>query len=304
MRKTIGRAATAAAALLVLAACGKKDDATAARKVDDSVTLGPENVVVVQAQEIRTGPQLSGNLAAEREAQVRAQVGGQVLAVYADQGQRVSAGQALARIDASAITDAAASARTGVSSAQTSLEVARRNYERAQTLTQAGAMSQRDLESARAQLSQAQAAAANASSQQASAQKQLANTEVRSPIAGIVSARPVSTGDIVQPGGALFTVVDPRSMRLEASVPADQLGQLQVGSTVSFTVNGYPGRAFTGTVERISPAADPATRQVPVTVTIPNDGGRWWRGSSPRDGWRARYGRGSWFRSAPWTSGG
>jgi RND family efflux transporter MFP subunit len=42
---------------------------------------------------------------------------------------------------------------------------------------------------------------------------------------------------------------------------------------VRFTVNGYPGRTFAGTVQRIAPAADPATRQVPVVVTIPNDEG-------------------------------
>jgi RND family efflux transporter MFP subunit len=59
-------------------------------------------------------------------------------------------------------------------------------------------------------------------------------------------------------------------MRLQANVPADQLGELRIGSTVRFTVNGYPGRTFNGTVQRIAPAADPATRQVPVVVTLPN----------------------------------
>jgi RND family efflux transporter MFP subunit len=258
---------------VVLAACAKKQDPAAAAKGPEGITLGPENVAVVQQEEIRTGPQLSGNLSAEREAQVRAQVGGQVLQVYADQGQPVRAGQLLARIDATALSAAAASAQTGVASAQTGLQVAQRNYERAQALNQAGAMSDRDLEAARAQLSQAQAQAAGARSQAASAGKQLSNAEVRSPIGGVVSVRPVSAGDIVQPGGALFTVVDPKSMRLEASVPADQLGALRVGSSVRFTVNGYPGKTFTGTIQRIAPAADPATRQVPVVVTIPNEGG-------------------------------
>lgn len=265
----IGRTALAGAALLVMAACNKEGDA-APQKGPEVVTLGPEAIVVAQTEEIRTGPQLSGTLSAEREAQVRAQVGGQVLEVYAEQGQAVRSGQPLARIDASALVDAANSARTGVASAQTGLEVARRNYERAQTLNQAGAMSDRDLEAARAQLSQAQAQAAGARSQQASAQKQLGQTAVRSPITGVVSLRPVNAGDIVQPGAALFTVVDPHSMRLQANVPADQLGELRLGSTVRFTVNGYPGRTFSGTVQRIAPAADPATRQVPVVVTLPN----------------------------------
>lgn len=268
--KVNGRAALAAVALLGLAACGGESDAAQQEKAPEAVEVGPEAVAVVQVQEIRTGPQLSGALSAEREAQVRAQVGGQVMEVYADQGQAVRSGQPLARIDASALTDAATSASSQVRSAELSVQMAQRNYERAQTLNQAGAMSDRDLETARNQLAQAQAGLAGARSTRASASKQLGNTTVRAPITGVVATRPVSAGDIVQPGAPLFTVVDPKSMRLVANVPADQLGQLQVGSAVRFTVNGYPGRAFTGTIQRIAPAADPATRQVPVVVTIPN----------------------------------
>ena len=193
-----GRAVVSAAALLVLAACGKEGDA-APQKAPEGIELTPDAIAVVQVQEIRTGPQLSGTLNAAREAQVRAQVGGQVLAVYADQGQAVRQGQPLARIDASALTDAATSASTQVRSAQLSVDVARRNYERAQTLNQAGAMSDRDLEAARTQLAQAQASLAGAQSTRASAAKQLGNTEVRSPITGVVATRPVSAGDIVQP---------------------------------------------------------------------------------------------------------
>jgi multidrug efflux pump subunit AcrA (membrane-fusion protein) len=74
-------------------------------------------------------------------------------------------------------------------------------------------------------------------------------------------------------GAPLFTVVDPRSMRLEGSVPAADLGALRIGAPVRFTVSGYPGRTFDGTIQRINPAADPVTRQVPVVVSIPNDGG-------------------------------
>ena len=60
----------------------------------------------------------------------------------------------------------------------------------------------------------------------------------------------------------MFTVVDPSSMRLEGSVPAEALNQVRLGAPVTFTVNGYPGRTFTGRVTRVNPTADPATRQV------------------------------------------
>jgi RND family efflux transporter MFP subunit len=93
-------------------------------------------------------------------------------------------------------------------------------------------------------------------------------------MAGIVSDRQVSAGDVVQPGALLFNVVDPSSMRLEGSVPAEQLSQVRLGAPVSFTVNGYPGRTFTGKVTRINPTADPATRQVRIVISIPNTEGR------------------------------
>jgi RND family efflux transporter MFP subunit len=84
----------------------------------------------------------------------------------------------------------------------------------------------------------------------------------------------VSTGDVVSVGTALYTVVDPSSMRLEASVPAEQLGQVRLGAQVRFTVNGYPGRQFLGRISRVSPVADPTTRQVQIIASIPNAGNR------------------------------
>ena len=71
----------------------------------------------------------------------------------------------------------------------------------------------------------------------------------------------------------MFRIIDPSSMRLEASVPSEDLSILRVGANVDFTVRGYD-RSFTGRIERIAPQADPTTRQVPIYVAIPNPGGR------------------------------
>jgi RND family efflux transporter MFP subunit len=61
-------------------------------------------------------------------------------------------------------------------------------------------------------------------------------------------------------------------MRLEASVPAEQLASIRIGVPVDFTVSGYPGRQFVGRITRINPTADPTTRQVRIYVSIPNEG--------------------------------
>jgi len=85
--------------------------------------------------------------------------------------------------------------------------------------------------------------------------------------------RSVNPGDLVQHGDVMFEVLDPSTMRLEASVPAAQLSAVRIGASVNFTVTGYPGRTFIGRIESVSPAVDAATRQVPVLVAIDNRGG-------------------------------
>ena len=261
------------ATAVAVAACQGGNAAEADSAAVETSTVGTENIAVVKSGNLQSGPMVSGSLSPEREAQVRAQVGGSVLQTYADQGQPVRAGQTLARIEAGGLQDVFLSARAGVTAAVNNADIASRELARAEKLLAAGAIAERDIEQARRSAIAANAALADARARLATAQKQVRNTVVTAPFSGVVSARAVSAGDVVQPGGELFTVVDPSSMRLEASVPAEYLTQVRVGTATSYTVSGYPGREFTGRVTRINPIADPATRQVRIVVTIPNSGG-------------------------------
>jgi RND family efflux transporter MFP subunit len=259
--------------IFVLMSRSKSDNASAAETTKvETITVGQENITVVTTGSIMAGPTISGTLEPEREAVLRAQVQGSVLQTYADQGQAVGAGTVLARIDATGIQDAYSSARAGVVAARNAADIAARNQARNEKLLAAGAIAERDIEESRRASIAAQAALEDAQSRLASAEKMYRSTTVTSPFGGIVSERPVSPGDIVQPGTALFTVVDPSSMRLEASVPAEQLSLIRVGVPVVFTVSGYPGREFVGHIVRVNPTADPTTRQVRIYVSIPNAG--------------------------------
>ena len=263
------------ATAIVLAAvggCTRSDAASDTVVADASVLVGPENVVVVAAREIRTGPTLSGAIEAERQATVRAELPAAVMETYAEPGQRVAAGTLLARLDDTAIRDQALGARAALTTASNANDIAKRELERAETLLKAGAIAERDAERARNGALAAQTQLANAQAMYSSAQKQQAKTRVVAPFSGIVSARQANAGDVVSPGGALFTIVDPTTMRLEASVPASELGAVRVGLPVEFGVAGYPSRRFTGRITRVNPTADPATRQVRIFATIPNAG--------------------------------
>lgn len=260
-------------ALVAISACSKGDNASAAETTrTETMMVGPENITVASNGSIMTGPSISGTLEPEREAVLRAQVSGSVLQTYADQGQAVNAGTVLARIDASGIQDAYTSARAGLVAARNAADVAAKDLARNQKLLAAGAIAERDIDQSRRASIAAQAALEDANSRLATAEKAYRSTTVTSPFSGVVSERPVSAGDVVQPGSALFTVVDPSSMRLEASVPAEQLASIRIGVPVNFTVSGYPGRQFVGRITRINPTADPTTRQVRIYVSIPNAG--------------------------------
>jgi RND family efflux transporter MFP subunit len=273
--RRIGRMTTGLALLaaLGLGACGGPASGDAGGAMAPMV-IGLENLAVAVETTLAEGPSISGQLVAEREARVRAELAGSVLETRAEPGQPVKAGQVLAAIDPTTAREAVLAARAQLRSAESTLALARRNLERSQRLLAAGAVSERTLEDDTRAVAQAEAGLADAQSRLASVGQTLAKATVRAPFAGIVSERSVSAGDVVQPGTALFTIVDPSSLRLDAAVPVDALGALKVGTSVEFTLNGLGAEAFTGRITRISPVVDPVSRQVKLAVTLPNPGHR------------------------------
>jgi RND family efflux transporter MFP subunit len=259
-----------AVAALVLSACNGQEAESATPSTPPGVAVGTENIAVVSQGELASGPAISGALGPEREATVRAQVPGAVMKVNVDQGMRVASGTSLAQIDDRTLRDAFLSARSGFTTAQNAAERARRDLERSERLAEAGAIAERDLEQARLSNTAAISQLADGQARLTMAQKQLDDAQIKAPFSGVVSMRSVSEGDVVSPGTALFSVVDPSIMRFEASVPAAQLSQVKVGAPVSFSVSGYPERRFTGKVARINPSVDPSTGQVRLVVSVPN----------------------------------
>ncbi len=255
--------------LVLLGACGGKK-VVADSAAPPPVNIANDNIAIADSATVEKGPALSGTLAPERSAQLRAQANGALITMNVDAGASVSSGEILAVVDTFPLADAVRSARSQVTSAELGDQVANRNYERMQTLHNAGAISDRDLETAHNQAAAADATLADARSRQTSAENLKADAIVRAPFAGVVSERPANGGDVVQMGTALMTIVDPTQLQLEASVPADQLAQVKPGAKVEFNVTGFSGRRFVGKVARINPTVDPTTRQVRIYVSVPN----------------------------------
>jgi RND family efflux transporter MFP subunit len=264
-------ALAAALAAAALAACGGKGKPADAPP--PAFTLGPENVATVETATLQTGPLVSGTLRARREATVRAEVAGTVQAVLAEPGEPVRKGQVLLRIDDGPIRDQVAAARYAARAAADALQVTRRELGRTEGLATAGSVAARDLDRAQSQVASQEAMAADAKARLVVAEQQLDRTAPRAPLDGMLAERPVNAGDVVAPGTPLFTVVFPGDMRLEAAVPAEYLSRARVGTPVDFLVVGQPDRVFRGRIEQVNPVVDPATGQIRIYVTIPNEGG-------------------------------
>ncbi|MBC7505627.1 MAG: efflux RND transporter periplasmic adaptor subunit [Sandarakinorhabdus sp.] len=199
---------------------------------------------------------------------VGAPVAGRVTAVLADIGSPVRSGQALARIDSPDM----AQANADKLEAEAGADLKRRAAERAKSLFEGDALARRDLEAATAE-----AQAANAELMRARLRLQnLGGSSgsalaLSSPVSGYVLDRQIQPGQQLTAGqGALFTVTDPKRLWLLVDVPETAVARARIGEDITFEVNAFPGRHFTGHMTRIGLAVDPATRRVQVRAEVPN----------------------------------
>jgi membrane fusion protein, multidrug efflux system len=139
------------------------------------------------------------------------------------------------------------------------------------TLRQSGMTSAQALDDAEGRRNAAQSDVESAKARVVLARQQMQRTEVRAPFDGVVTERKVSPGDTAQIGKELLKVIDPNSMRFEAMVSADHVGEVKAGQPVHFRVNGYGDQEFAGKVRRVNPAANVTTRQVEVLVDFVGD---------------------------------
>lgn len=104
----------------------------------------------------------------------------------------------------------------------------------------------------------------------AQAQKRRSYARVLSPINGVVIQRTIEPGSLVQPGTEVVKLGDFSSVKVVVQVSELDLSKVRVGQSVEVRLDAFPTQIFVGQVTRISPAADPTARLVPVEVTIPN----------------------------------
>jgi membrane fusion protein (multidrug efflux system) len=188
-----------------------------------------------------------------------------------ERGDRIVGGTVLARVQGSDYEAQAARATASVRQAEAALVKARADFARAEALFAVDALTQPDLDAARAAHDSAVAQSAGAEAQLATAHVALGDVSLKAPQAAVVLERRVERGALVTAGTPGFVLGTVNPVNAVFGVPDATVRHLRMGAPLTITTDAVPDRAFTGRIVTISPAADPETRLFLIEVSIAND---------------------------------
>jgi len=240
---------------LGLAACGSESGAegmaTAPKPTAVTVTVAP-----VAVRQVERTVSIVGTLEANEHAQLASESQGQVTAIEADLGDRVKKNQILARVRTDVL-------EAKLREADASLAEATADEGRSQPLRSQGIIAPQEYEKIRTALEVARA-------RRDLLRIELERATVRSPFDGSVSERLVNLGDYVQPGTAMFRLVQDDPLKFRGELPERDVPSLSIGQEVRITVDAYPDEKFLGRVSRVGAASDPTARALAFEVLVPN----------------------------------
>lgn len=212
----------------------------------------------------------NGTLNPVTQVSVGTQVSGTGKALLADFNSPVKAGQVLAELDPALLEAAAAQSRANLASTQAQQAQADAHFRRSQSLYQQGFISRAELDAAEQAQAVARAARNTAAARVQADEVNLRHTVIRSPIDGVVVARNVDVGQTVAASfqtPTLFLIAkDLRQMQIDTSIAEADIGAVQIGQAVRFSVDAFGDREFAGQVRQIR--LNPAVQQNVVTYNV------------------------------------
>jgi membrane fusion protein, multidrug efflux system len=238
-----------AVAVLALTACNKKGEDGAAKPAP----APPVKVAFVTAAEAETPKVLvlTGTVAAAQRSEVTADTQGKVIAVMIERGQRVAMGQPVVRLDVRNAAYSGREAQANLAAARAQKDLADEECKRTKSLLDKGAITRSEFDRQNTQCTSAQQQVQAAQARTEMMMKAVTDGVVSAPFKGIVADKNVSPGEWVQPGRALFTLVDDDPLKVELSVPEAAVAAVQLDQRVELTSVSHPEKIYTATVKRI-----------------------------------------------------
>lgn len=201
---------------------------------------------------------------------VGTQISGRILRLHADFNDHVTAGQVLAELDPRLIEAQLRQGRAAVASARADLRLAESEEKRARALVAKNFLSASDLDKASKTVDVARAALETAQARVAYEETNLHYSIIRSPVSGVVISRNVDVGQTVAATfqtPVLYQIAqDLTQMQIDTNLAEADVGGVRVGQGVTFTVDAYPDKTFSGSVKQIR--LNPTVQQNVVTYDV------------------------------------
>ncbi len=247
---TTFRAAIALCAILMVG-CGSTGEEST--KTTEVVVEAPNvKVVEVLAQDVAQIAEFTGSVEPYVMNNISPSMGLRIDDILVEVGDNVRAGQLLVQMDARQYLQT-----------QIQLTNLETDFNRMEELYEAGGISKQQLDQLETQLKVARHASNDLKE----------NTELISPISGVVTERMYDPGDIYSPAaGKILTVMQINRLKVMASIPERYYPQVKNGMAVDITSDIYPDQVFSGKVSLVYPAIDAATRTFKIEVTVANGG--------------------------------
>ena len=234
---------------------------------DPVIELSAIDLATAHVVELTSGLPISGALKAVNSAIVKARVPGELQGLTVREGDRVEAGQVIARVESTEYADRVRQAQQQADAAKAQVEIAQRQVDNNAALVRQGFISKTAADNSLASLNTAQANHRAAQAGIDVLRKSLADTVLRAPISGQVSQRLAQPGERVAPEARIVEIVDLSRLELEASIsPADSVA-VRVGQQALLRIEGV-AQPVAATVARINPSAQPGSRSVLIYLTV------------------------------------
>jgi membrane fusion protein (multidrug efflux system) len=197
-----------------------------------------------------------GSLRSDESVMIRPEIDGRLAQLHFREGQSVKAGALLVSLDD-------AISRAELAQARANLNLAEKNFQRAQMLFKRGASNAQALDEASAQQQAARASLALA-------QARLDKTRIQAPHDGVLGLREASPGDYLSAGQDIVNleVLDP--LKVDFRIPQKSVSQVRLGQTIEISLDAYPGERFVGEIFAINPRLDEAGRSQAIRARIDN----------------------------------
>lgn len=232
----------------------------------------PVTVREVRQQQIFRQVTITGSVTSPSVANLSPMISGLVRELYVDEGDQVSSGDLLLKLDSELAEYSWQAALALQNQAIAALEDSRRRLREAQQLVLQRSIAKSDVDALVSEVAQDQAALEQAKADASYQQAVLNRHQIKAPFSGVINKKLADRGEWVSQGQGVFELVATEGLRLDFAVAEDYLTAITLDASVQFSVSALPGRNFSGKVQKIVPVADPGARTFLLRVVAAEKG--------------------------------